>query len=113
MSSRDEIESIYTRTVMAPHYQMALHKPDPTLGWKGDPDLVLAWRDGIRLEDTHDVVIEECDISGWGRLDADAGALGKGSELWGMNGTIGTRASAGWKPPQYSAAHESAPGPIT
>lgn len=45
-----------------------------------------AWRDGIRLEDTHDVVIEECDISGWGRIDADAGAGGEGSELWGMNG---------------------------
>ena len=30
-----------------------------------------------------------------------------------MNGTIGTSASAGWNPPKYSAAHESAPGPIT
>ena len=48
-----------------------------------------AWRDGIRLEDTHDVVIEECDISGWGRLDADAGVLGPGSEMWGMNGDAG------------------------
>jgi acetyl esterase/lipase len=48
-----------------------------------------AWRDGIRIEDTHDVVIEECDISGWGRIDTDAGAGGKGSESWGMYGDAG------------------------
>ena len=30
-----------------------------------------------------------------------------------MNGTIGTSANAGWKPPRCSAAHESTPGPIT
>lgn len=49
-----------------------------------------AGRDGIRLEDgSHDIVIEECDISGWGRIDSDAGAGGKGSELWGMYGDAG------------------------
>ena len=48
-----------------------------------------AWRDGVRIEDTHDVVIEECDISGWGRLDTDAGAGGRGSEVWGMYGDAG------------------------
>jgi acetyl esterase/lipase len=48
-----------------------------------------AGRDGIRLEDTHDVVIEECDISGWGRIDSDAGAGGKGSEQWGAYGDAG------------------------
>jgi acetyl esterase/lipase len=48
-----------------------------------------AARDGICLEDTHDVVIEDCDISGWGRLDADAGVLGPTSDVWGMNGDAG------------------------
>src|SRR5688572_26031227 len=48
-----------------------------------------AGRDGVRLEDTSDVVIEECDISGWGRIDADASVLGPTSELWGMNGDAG------------------------
>jgi acetyl esterase/lipase len=49
-----------------------------------------AGRDAIRIEDgQHDIVIEECDISGWGRIDTDAGAGGKGSELWGMNGDAG------------------------
>jgi hypothetical protein len=49
-----------------------------------------AGRDGIRLEDgLHDIVIEECDISGWGRIDTDAGAGGKGSEPWGMYGDAG------------------------
>jgi hypothetical protein len=49
-----------------------------------------AGRDGIRIEDgLHDIVIEECDISGWGRIDTDAGVLGKGSEPWGMYGDAG------------------------
>ena len=30
-----------------------------------------------------------------------------------MKGTMGTSAKAGWKPPKYSAAHESDPGPST
>lgn len=54
-----------------------------------------AARDAIRIEDgQHDIVIEECDISGWGRLDTDAGAGGKGSELWGMNGDAGVYSSS-------------------
>ena len=49
-----------------------------------------AGRDGIRIEDgLHDIVIEECDISGWGRIDTDAGVAGKASEPWGMYGDAG------------------------
>jgi hypothetical protein len=54
-----------------------------------------AGRDAIRIEDQqHDILIEENDISGWGRLDTDAGAGGKGSELWGMNGDAGVYSSS-------------------
>jgi acetyl esterase/lipase len=49
-----------------------------------------AGRDGIRIEDgLNDIVIENCDISGWGRIDTDASAGGKGSETWGMYGDAG------------------------
>jgi len=30
-----------------------------------------AHRDGIRIFDDHDIIIEDCDISGWGRVDFD------------------------------------------
>jgi hypothetical protein len=56
MSSRDEIESLYTRTVMAPEYQRALTEPDATLGWAGDPDLTLAWN---RLDQRYEIWREE------------------------------------------------------
>lgn len=54
-----------------------------------------AGRDAIRIEDgLHDIVIEDCDVSGWGRIDTDAGALGKTSEVWGMNGDAGVYSSS-------------------
>jgi hypothetical protein len=49
-----------------------------------------AQQNGIRLDDgAHDVVIEDNDISGWGRLDTDAGSAGASSAVWGVNGDAG------------------------
>jgi hypothetical protein len=49
-----------------------------------------AGRDAIRIQDgLHDIVVEDSDITGWGRIDTDAGALGKTSEVWGAYGDAG------------------------
>jgi len=49
-----------------------------------------AQQNGIRLDNgAHDIVIEDNDISGWGRLDTDAGSVGASSTLWGINGDAG------------------------
>jgi hypothetical protein len=49
-----------------------------------------AQQHGIRLNDgAHDVVIEDNDIAGWGRIDTDAGALGASSVVWGVYGDSG------------------------
>ncbi len=54
-----------------------------------------AQQHAIRLNDgAHDVVIEDNDISGWGRLDTDAGDGGAGSELWGVYGDAGVYSSS-------------------
>lgn len=51
-----DLESVHDRTVLAPEYQWRLHNPDPTLGWLGDPDLVLTFN---RLLDCYEVWREE------------------------------------------------------
>ncbi len=54
-----------------------------------------AQQHGIRLDDgATDVVIEDNDISGWGRIDTDAGTLGASSEVWGVYGDSGIYSSA-------------------
>lgn len=52
----EDIQSVHDRTVLAPEYQYRLQNPDPTLGWLGDPDLVLVFN---RLLDRYEVWREE------------------------------------------------------
>ena len=92
-----------------------------------------AQQNGIRLDDgAHDVVIEDNDISGWGRLDTDAGSAGASSAVWGVNGDAGVYSSSrtieriviqrnrihdprtdsnswGENRPKYGSAHPSGP----
>lgn len=57
--------------------------------------LANAGRDGIRVEEgATDIIIEECDIHGWGEIDSDAGAGGPGSEAWGKYGNAGVYSNA-------------------
>jgi len=54
-----------------------------------------AEQNAIRLDDgAHDIVIEDNDISGWGRVDTDAGSAGASSVVWGMNGDAGVYSSS-------------------
>jgi hypothetical protein len=51
-----DLQNLHDRTTLGPEYQARLTNPDPTLGWLGDPDLVLTYN---RLEDCYEVWREE------------------------------------------------------
>lgn len=51
-----DLQNLHDRTTLGPEYQARLINPDPTLGWLGDPDLVLTYN---RLEEVYEVWREE------------------------------------------------------
>lgn len=56
MPSFRDIQRLDDRERASVELQRALHRPDPTLGWRGDPDLILAFN---RLERRWEVWREE------------------------------------------------------
>lgn len=51
-----DLQNLHDRSILGPEYQRRLREPDATLGWSGDPDLVLAYN---RLLDVYEVWREE------------------------------------------------------
>lgn len=56
MPQYKDIQRLADREILGEQYQRALTNPDPTLGWQGDPDLVLAHN---RLLDRWEIWREE------------------------------------------------------